>query len=164
MDLLHMDWVKFNGGEVFAILKDPNSSKKYLARFNSKTNSQSYYAEITGTDFAQAEQYAVSPDMGYLFYTVGSKVYEYDMSLKTTSLMLDKGSSKISLLKFQVYKSYRKYKDGNKLIVCSYDPAGTEGANGKMEQFIVPPLNGGLQLFQSYTGMGKIQSINYRER
>lgn len=164
MDLLHMDWVKFNGGEVFAILKDPNSQKRYLARFNSSNNFQSYYAEITGTDIALAEQYAVSPDLGYLFYTVGSKIYEYDMSLKTSRLILDKGASKISLIKFQVFKAYRKYRDGNKLTVCSYDPSGTEGSNGKMEQFIVPPLNGDLQLFQSYTGMGKIQSINYRER
>ncbi|WP_160292171.1 PKD-like family lipoprotein [Pedobacter lusitanus] len=162
-DLLFMNWVGFNGGEVFAVLKDPASEKRYLARFNSQTNAQSYYAEITGTGIARAEQYAISPDLGYLFYNVGSKVYEYDMSLKTTKLMLDKGNAGISLLKFQNYKSF-KYKDGNKLIVCSYDPSGVDGSNGTMEQFIVPPLNADLQLSQSFTGMGKIQSINYRER
>lgn len=163
-DLLYMTWVSYSGGEVFAILKDPQSSKRYLARFDSSDNLQKYYAEIVATDFDKAEYYAVSPEFGYIFYSVGSKVYEYDMSLKTTKLMLDKGANPITLLKFNVFKNSTKYPDVNKLIVCSYDPALPEGSNGKMEQYTVPTINGDLILYKSYTGFGRVKSLNYRER
>ncbi|SDC91953.1 PKD-like family lipoprotein [Pedobacter soli] len=164
MDLTYMQWVAFNGGEVFSILKDPNSTKRYLARFNSANNAQSYYSEILATDFANAEQYAISPDLGYIFYNVGAKVYEYDMSLKTTKLMLDMGAKKISLLQFYEFKSTTKYKDSNKLMVGSYDAALTEGQNGSLGIYTVPPVNGDLVLYKNYSGFGKVKSITYRER
>lgn len=164
MDLLYMDCINFFGTEIFAILKNPATTKRFLARFNNASNEQSYYAEILATDFSKAEQYAISPNLAYIFYTVGSKIYEYDIFLKTTKLVLDKGSNKISLIKFQVFRSTTKYKDGIKLIVCSYDPALPEGSNGKMELFTVPPLNADLELASSFTGVGKIQSLSYRER
>ncbi|MCZ4243181.1 PKD-like family lipoprotein [Pedobacter punctiformis] len=163
-DLLYMDWVKYNGGEVFSILKDPATGKRYLARFNNSNNIQSYYSEILGTDFDKAEHYAISPDLGYLFYTVGGKVYEYDMFLKTSKLMLDKGNQKISLLKFNVFKAEIKYPDGNKLIVCSYDTTLPEGENGKMEIFTVPTINADLVPLSTFSGFGKVQSLAYRER
>ncbi|WP_207535996.1 PKD-like family lipoprotein [Desertivirga arenae] len=164
LDLLYMTWVPFNGGEVFSILKDPVNAKRYLARFNPISNAQSYYAEILATDFANAEQYAVSPTLGYVFYSVGAKVYEYDMSTKVTKLMLDKGTEKVSLIKFNEFLNSTKYTDGTKLIVCSYDPLKPEGTNGKMELYTVPTIQGDLVLTNSYSGFGKVQSINYRER
>jgi len=164
MDLLYMVFIPSgSSGDVFSVLKDPGSSKKYIARFNGTSNAQSYYAEILGQDINNADFFAVSPDLGYLFYNVGSKVYEYDLSLKTSKLMLDKGASKISLLKFYQFKN-GKYTTGNKLIVCSYNPGLPEGENGTMEMFTVPTLNADLTLFESHTGFGKVQSINYRER
>ena len=164
MDLLYMDCIRFSGTEVFAILKEPTGTKRFLARFANSSNAQSYYAEIVATDFDKAEQYAISPDLAYIFYNVGSKVYEYDIFLKTTKLVVDKGANKISLIKFHVFRSTTKYPEGNKLIVCSYDPALPEGTNGKMELFTVPPLNADLQLYSSFSGFGKVQSLTYRER
>ncbi|WP_162799834.1 PKD-like family lipoprotein [Pedobacter jeongneungensis] len=164
MDLIYMQWVGFNGGEVFSVLKDPNSSKRLLARFNSGNNAQSYYAEILATDFANAEFYAVSPDLGYIFYSVGGKVYEYDMSLKTTKLMLDLGTKKVSFLQFYEFKNTTKYKDSNKLMVGAYDAALPEGQNGSLGIYTVPPVNGDLILYKNYTGFGKIKSLTYRER
>lgn len=163
-DLLYMTWVAFNGGEVFSILKDAVNSKRYLARFNPISNVQSYYAEITATDFANAELYAVSPTLGYIFYSIGGKVYEYDMSSKATKLMLDKGTEKVTLIKFNEFLNPTKYTDGAKLVVCSYDPAKPEGINGKMEMYTVPTIQGDLVLTNSYSGFGRVQSINYRER
>lgn len=164
MDMIYMKWVRFNGGEVFSILKDPATAKIYLARFRSKDNLQSYFDEVKGTDFANAEQYAVSPDLGYIFYSVGSKVYEYDMSSKLSKLMLDLGTKKVTLLKFYEYLNYTKYTDLNKLMVASYDPTLPEGSNGTLSSYTVPPINGDLVLVNTYTGFGKVQSINYRER
>lgn len=163
MNMIYMCYSPFGAGEIFSVLKDPTSNKRFLASFDGFSNVQSYYAEILATDFDKAEQYAVSPDLGYLFYKIGGKLYQYDRSLKTTKVMLDKGAEKISLIKFQTFLS-SKYTDGNKLIVCSYDPAKPEGANGKMEVFTVPSLNADLIPVSSYSGIGKVQSLTYRER
>ncbi|POY38596.1 hypothetical protein C3K47_04160 [Solitalea longa] len=163
-DLIYMEKVPFNGGEVFSILKDPGTLKQYLARFSAANNIQSYYDEIVATDFDKAQHITVSPDLGYIFYSVDGKLYEYDMSLKTTKLMFDKGAQKISLIKFEAYHNYIKYTTRSKLIVCSYDPSLAEGVNGKMERFTVPTGNGNLVLFDSYSGFGKVVSLHYRER
>ncbi|MGM9476551.1 PKD-like family lipoprotein [Pedobacter sp. GSP4] len=164
MDLLYMAWVPYNGGEVFSILKDPNSTKRFLARFNSASLVQSYYDEITATNFANAEFYAVSPALGYIVYSVGSKVYEYDMSLKTTKQVVDLGSKKISLIQFYDFKNTTKYKDTNNLMVAFYDPALPEGTNGSINTYVVPPVMGDLVLAKSFSGFGKVKSLTYRER
>ncbi|TCD29746.1 hypothetical protein EZ456_01630 [Pedobacter psychrodurus] len=164
MDLVYMNYVPFNGGEVFSVLKEGATGNKYLARFNPSNNAQSYYAQIVGTDINLAENFAVSPDLGYLFYNVGGKLYEYDMFLKTSKIMIDKGTDKISLLKFQTFASTTKYPYANKLIICSYDPVKEEGKNGKMEMFTVPSINGDLVLLNSYSGFGKVKSLVYRTR
>lgn len=163
MDLAFMTWVPFNGGEVFSILKDPNSTKKHLARFNIASNLQTYYDEIVGTEIANAEFFAVSPDLGYIFYNVGSKVYEYDMVYKTSKLMLNL-ENKISYLKFYQFKSTTKYPGSNKLMIGTYDTALPSGSDGGLNIYTVPPINGDLVLDKSYKGFGKIVDLTYRER
>jgi len=166
MDMIFMAYTSYANGEVFAILKNP-AGKIYLARFSPFNGTQNYFSEITGTDIGQADKFALSPVFGYLFYTVGGKVYEYDTSLKTAKLMLDKGTEKISLMKFQYFaptgNAYYNTK-ANQLMVCSYNPAGAADKNGKMEFFDVPTLNADLVLTESYAGFGKVVSVSYRER
>ncbi|HEY0175237.1 MAG TPA: hypothetical protein VGC08_02600, partial [Pedobacter sp.] len=107
---------------------------------------------------------------GYLFYSVGGKVYEYDPGIQKSFLMVDKGTSQISYLNFQtfynrlvpataIYKTWANY-----LTVGSYDPAGTTGKNGTMELYTVPQVNGQIVRVNSWTGFGKIVSVSYRER
>ncbi|WP_316822260.1 PKD-like family lipoprotein [Pedobacter gandavensis] len=168
MDLLYMEQVTFNGGEVFALLKN-SAGKVFLARFNPTNGIQSYFEEIAVSEISNAEHFAVHPGFGYLFYTIDSKVYEYDTSLKTTKLMLDKGTEKISLMKFQKFAqkgSLRPYNDSRKdqLLLCTYNPAQAADQNGTMELYNVPNLNAALTLGESYTGFGKIVSVSYRER
>lgn len=164
MDLAYMTWAPFNGGEVFSILKAPSSTKKYLARFNIASNIQTYYDEILGTDIGSAELFAVSPDLGYIFYSVGGKVYEYDMVYKTSKLMLDMGSKKVSYLKFHTFRLTTKYPGSNKLMVGVYDPALPSGSDGSLNIYTVPPVNGDLVLDKNYSGFGKIVDLTYRER
>jgi len=164
MDLLYMRWIPFNGGEVFSVLKDPSSSKRYLARFNPTNNAQSYYSEIIGTDFNNAEFYAINPEFGYIFYTVGSKIYQYDMVYKTTKLMADFGSKKISYFDFYEFKKTTKYTGSNKLMVGLYDPTTNNGTEGSLNIYTVPGLNGDIILDKSYSGFGRIKSLTYRER
>jgi len=163
-DLEYMVGNNFNssdGAQIFAILKEPSDNKKYLALFNATNSSQSYYDEVVAPDFDQATSYAVSPNYGYLFYAAGGKVYQYDYSLKTTKLMLDKGTDEITMIKFNdFFNSNIDYNELEfQLIVCSYD-----GSEGTMELYEVPPVNGQIELKTSYSGFGKIKSVAYRER
>ena len=151
----------------YAVLKDPVTSKIYLLRFNIGV-AQNYFSEITGTDIANATQFTVSPDYAYLFYSAGGKVYEYDLALQQSFLMVDKGSAQISYLScLHIYDRYgnANYVNWSKLLtVGSYDPAGTPGSNGTLEQYSVQPVNGQILLTSQWTGFGKIVSLAYRAR
>ncbi|MCW3463028.1 PKD-like family lipoprotein [Chitinophaga nivalis] len=170
MELLYSNYVPFNSGEVFAVLKNTATNKRYLARFTI-AGKQNYFAEITGDDIIHAEQFAVSPDQGYLFYNVGGKVYEYDPALKSTFLMQDYGNRKVTVMKFQPFastypaalnaKTYTTL--SKKLLICTYSP-GNPDNSGAFDLYTVPDINAALQLFQSYKGMGKVSGIAYRER
>jgi len=170
-DLLWMDCNYYpEAGQVkrtFAVLKDPVTSKIYLLRFT-LGSAQDYFQEITGTDISTANLFTVSPDYGYLFYSSGGKVYEYDLALKQSFLMVDKGSAQISYLSFlHIYDRYgnANYVNWSKqLAVGSYDPAGPVNANGTLEQYTIQPVNGQITLGNQWTGFGKIVSLAYRAR
>lgn len=162
LDMIYMD--KDYNNNTFAILKDPATSKIYLLKFPIG-GVQNYFQEITGTDIANATHFAMSPTFGYLFYSVGGKVYEYDPSLQKSILMVDKGSSNITYLNFQhffnrttstVNKNYGTW--ANYLNVASY------GTTGTFELYNVPPVNGQIKVVNSWGGFGKIVSVSYRER
>lgn len=150
----------------YAVLHDPGNSKFYMLRFpfnNLQPAAPDYYAEITATDFANAENYAMSPNLNYLFYSAGGKLYEYDLFSKSAKLMLDVGSQKINLLVFD--KNRKTTNDWvNSLSVAYYDPSGQEGSNGTLVQFGVPPVNGNLIQQFKWTGLGQVKSISYRFR
>lgn len=163
-DLVYMEYSRYNGGEVFAILKDPADGKHWLARFTFGSSiSQVYYEEMTATDIAGASNFGVSAEFGYIMYNVGSKVYSYDFNLKASKLMLDYGARKISHLKFHNFLASKYAALRNQLIVCSYED-GNETDSGKMELFTVMPVQGDFELASEYTGLGKIVSLSYRER
>jgi hypothetical protein len=170
MNLVYMQWVSYNGGEVFAILKDA-AGKFRLARFNMDGTSQRFYAEMNATDIDKATSFAVSNELGYVFYNVDGKVYEYDLFLNASKLMQDYGNRKISMLKFQTFSlnfsgqvNQAKYVElGKKLVVASYDPANLS-TSGKVDLFTVPDINRPLELFKSYEGTGRVVSIAYRDR
>jgi hypothetical protein len=127
-----------------------------------------YNQPITAPGFDQATKFAISPDRGYLFYSVGGKVYEYDLALKTAKLMLDKGADEITCLAFQRFffrTLYTNYDEWCKLLsVGSFAASGSPATGGTLEHYYVPQVNGALELKNKWTGFGKITSIAYRER
>ncbi|MEC5145901.1 carboxypeptidase-like regulatory domain-containing protein [Chitinophaga sp. 212800010-3] len=170
-DLLYMEYVPFNSGEVFAVLQDHTNGKKFLARFTFK-GQQNYYGEIVGEGIAGATQFAASPDKGYLFYCVGGKVYEYDAVANRSILMKDYGNRSISLMKFQRFNSISDFNLNavryialsRKLVVCTY-MKGAPATSGMMDIYDVPDINAPLQLYQSFSGgIGKVVSMAYRDR
>jgi hypothetical protein len=154
-ELVFMTTSNFNLNESFAVLKNISTGKFYLLRFNTSAV-QTYYKEmLNAPDLDKATKFAVSPDAGYLFYTVGNKVYEYDSGTQSAKLMLDKGNEEITYIGF----SKRGKKEIiSKLIVGSYS------TTGKLELYTVPPVNGNLILESSYSGLCKIVDVTYRVR
>jgi hypothetical protein len=204
MDLLYMEYNRIpggaanTGGEVFSVLKNASTGVYVAAAFNfgnggSNVYKQTYYDTLQSktitkaTDFALAEHYAVSPDYGHIYYSVGSKLYAYDRGLKQSFLIKDYGAKKISYISFHQFQ-LDKYNTGlnrvivkppstygfvpftqlyNKLIVGSYDPAAAPESCGTFELFTTPGIlqsGAALTPYLSVSGLGKIVSVTYRER
>lgn len=49
-------------------------------------------------------------------------------------------------------------------MAASVDPARPEGANGTLEEYTVPPVQGDLGLVNSWSGLGRIVALSYRSR
>jgi hypothetical protein len=159
----------YGANNVYAVLHYPDSVNKiYIARFALVNNIQTYYAPVLAPGVEQADFYRFHPDLPYLFYNIGSKVYEYDLSLKTSRLMIDFGNKKITCMKFPEFllkgsrPNYGQWYD--KLMVTVEDPTKPAGENGELHLYTVPPVNGNLTLYQSFTGFGKVKDFIYRER
>ena len=152
----------------YAVMKDPGVANYYLLRFYPGYAFADYFEPMIATDIDKATHFASSPELGYVFYSVGGKLYEYDPFLQQSFLMMDKGSEEITYIAFQKFFNpnfYDKYTEfGNLLTVGTLNPAGGEGSNGTLEQYVVPPVNKPLQKKNSWTGFGRITSVSYRER
>lgn len=176
MDLLYMALVsKYSGGQVFALLKN-SAGKVFLTRilFDAGATAANVflpqsYQEVTdiAPEIANATQFAIHQTEGYIMYQVGSKVYRYSLADNSNKLVVDAGSKKISLIKFQRMTNgggntarIAAYQD--KLMVCTYDEANPS-TSGQIDLYNVPPLNGDVTLFESYTGFAKIVDVSYRE-
>jgi len=164
-DLLFMD--KTTVGYGYAVTKEPGGPDT-LTKFL-PGSVPVYKQQIQGTDIDKATHFAVCANPEYLFYSVGGKVYEYDLYSRSSKLMLDKGPSEITYLAFDRFSHTSSYPNtygqwARWLTVGSYDPAGTAGANGTLEQYSVKDANDPLVFQRSWTGFGKIVSISYRER
>ncbi|NQX39178.1 PKD-like family protein [Pedobacter steynii] len=165
--LLFMVRTTYNGGETFAIMKNKADNRVFLYRLTSKVLND--IREITGTTLTQAENIAVNSEYGYIFYSVGAKVYEYDFGLGLAVEMADYGTRKISLLKFQDIQAGTpmngaRYAELRKqLLVCSYEESNLN-TSGIMDVYNVPGINAPLSKTISFTGLGKVVSVTYRSR
>lgn len=179
MKLVHFESIvkSYNSSEVFAVMKANATGKFYLARFNLTGTAQTFFEEIpNATNIDKATHFAVSPEYGYVFYAANGAVYEYDYSVRKSYKMYDYGTRKISAFKFPYfnfcdvarwgvlplnYDRYSAYR--RKLVIASYEEADTD-KSGQLDIFNVPAVNQPIQMYKSYTGMGKVMSIGFRER
>ncbi|MGX5820751.1 PKD-like family lipoprotein [Chitinophaga lutea] len=171
-ELVYMQTVNFNGGDAFAILKDPGGSKYYLARFiidgYPSVFRQRQFIEIdqsTG-DIAHATQFAVGHELGYICYSVGGKLYEYDLNYNKHFLMADISPEVVTKLKTQSLGTgntlYRGYTNG--LWVGSWNPGGDPAGSGKLRVYTMPQRNEPWTVFAEYGGFGKVIDMEYRTR
>ncbi|WP_200976056.1 PKD-like family lipoprotein [Echinicola sp. 20G] len=159
MDLVFMTYTTYNNGEAFAILKD--GTTYHIARMLQRNRNirQVYFEEISVPGFEQAENFAIQPDFGYLFFNIGSKIYEYDVSSKVAHEMLDMAGREITHMEFNSSSPV-----GSQLIVALNDPSKPEGSTGSLEFYEVPAVNGQIVFDSKLEGFGKITGIAYRSR
>ncbi|WEK37537.1 MAG: PKD-like family lipoprotein [Candidatus Pseudobacter hemicellulosilyticus] len=164
-DLLFMQ--KTATGYAYAITRTPGGTDCYLTKFIPGALPV-YSRKINGTDIDKAANFAMGATPEYLFYSVGGKLYEYDLYLESSKLMLDKGGLPITYLAFQPFSANRNpalYGQWARWLTVGFaDPSGEAGANGTLEQYSVPDANEALVLQKKWTGFGTIKSVSYRER
>jgi len=168
MDLVYMERVLTSTNQFYALLKNPTNNKLKLIRF---THQGAVFNPLAADDIedpygmASAEHIAADPTFGYIYYTNGNKVYQYDPFNKKHSLAVDAGTRRISKMKFQklmLYTGNTRYNDfAKKLLVCTYD-ATNPNTSGKMDFYDIS-LSGTPKLSESYRGFGKIVDVSYRE-
>lgn len=165
--LLALLYTPYNSGEFYAVLQDNSAATRYLAIFNAK-GQQRYFGELKGTDIQKASHNAISTEFGYLFYSVGSKIYEFDPVNNTNPMVADLGGKTVSYLsapRFPLNISYaeQRIKDlSRQLIISAYEEADLH-ASGVIGIYDIPAANKSLVLKNQYNGFGKVVSMSYKE-
>ncbi|MDR3006574.1 MAG: hypothetical protein LBV59_01500 [Sphingobacterium sp.] len=166
-DLLYLDFAPIATEQFYALVKNPTTGKINLLRFTANDTEFVLLGDDqldSSIPIDKADQYAIDPNYGYLLYSIGNKLYQYDPFNKVNKVILDLGNRTISRLKYQKSAGWwqQRYDDlFENLILCSYDPS-QPNTSGKMELYNIP-LNGTPKLTSSYVGFGKIVDVSYRE-
>lgn len=92
------------GNNYFGVFETPDKTKRYILRFLSNSQARSFTAaekyEMSAHDAMNAQNFASSKSLqNYLFYSVGGKVYVFNVLTKNGGLLFDLGNSSINLLK-----------------------------------------------------------------
>lgn len=176
-DFVYMQSTRRSNGLVYTILQDPATGKRSIYGINlgGATYAQELYIpDVDAPGFDQATQFAFDTRFPLLFYSVGSKLYCYNLGTRVTKEMntgLGNGEE-ITKLKFNLYlipnynnlanQSEEFMNQQYRLIVCTCDGNTTSG--GKVTFFDVDGVNSTVTKGEQYTGFGKIVDILYRER
>lgn len=167
MDLVWMGYSNYNQGEAVSVLKD-DTGKYFIAKIWQKNRQvrELYFEEVSVPGFENAENFCMQHQLGYMFFNIGNKVYEYDLNTKVAHEMLDLGDKEVTLLKFnEMEASGVNTKDiPNQLLVAVNDPTLPSGESGYFELYDVPTVNGQITLADHFEGFAKIKSVVYKER
>lgn len=146
----------------YAVMENNDNGERYLFTLDKRYISSSNYNPIIKADtfpqdlhIYEAEHFALSENAIYLFYTVGSQVYSYDITTKTErAVNLDLGGENICMMD---YLFWRRDPQWDKFIIATSD-----GENYKLYFFntradlpdtsVEPTV---------YEGRGKPKAIHY---
>lgn len=179
---VYMTGTMHDGGEIFTILKD-DAGKYWLyglkvGNFAALSQVKGHYLQLDAPEIERATAFAVHPILYYLFYAVGDKIYQYDITSGRSRILpvtLADGSvtqqlkgETITLLKFNIFVlgTYSKPQGSvdmqYRLIVGSH---GTDNAAGRVRMLdIATSLDAPASVYHDYDGFGKVVDVVYRER
>lgn len=172
-DLVWMGYTSAFTGQAVAILKD-GGQRIYLARMGLTTAgafSAIALEDVTDrlTGIKDADHFTMEEQYGYFFYSVGSKIYQYDMDTKQVKMVKDYGSRKVSMLKtnrtmsrITTTNEARYTSPKYAVIVGTYDEASPNDS-GTLDFLRIPGLMGSISTYYSFDGLGKVIDITYSE-
>jgi hypothetical protein len=177
-DMVYMEGTRRSNGLVYAILEDGVGRSIYGINMGGNGFVQEMYIEnVDAPRFSEAEHFAFHSQFPIMFYSVGNKVYLYNLGTRTTKELTNMGlgeSEEVTLLKFNLY-SYAAYNEFSNqteefmgqqynLLVGSYDNAATDVNNGKITFYSVDGVGNTVSELIEYDGFAKIADVIYRER
>ena len=176
-DFVYMQSTRRSNGLVYTILQDPTTGKRSIYGINlggSGYAQELYDPDVTAPDFEKATTFAFDSRFPLLFYSVGNKIYCYNLGTKMTNEVPTQLATDdiITVMYFNLYtcsdysilsnQSEAFMEAQYRLIV------GTSGSDavhgGKVTFFDVDGVNNTATQAEQYTGFGKIVDIMYRER
>ena len=175
-DFVYMQSTRRSNGLVYSILQDPATGKRSIYGINlggSTIVQEMFIENVDAPEFEKATQFAFDNRFPLLFYSVGSKLYLYNLGTKQAKeLQTGLGGDEITKLKFNLYRApvYSNLANQSeefmnqqyRLIVCSYNSGDVNG--GKVTFFDVDGVNNDVVKGEQYAGFAKIADIAYRER
>ena len=175
-DFVYMQSTRRSNGLVYSILQDPSTGKRSIYGINlggSTIVQELFIDNVDAPGFEQATQFAFDNRFPLLFYSVGSKLYLYNLGTKQAKeLETGLGSDEITKLKFNLYRApdYSNLANQSeefmnqqyRLTVCSYNSGDVNG--GKVTFYDVDGVSNNITKGEQYAGFAKIVDIAYRER
>lgn len=172
-NMVFMGSTLYGNSTAYAILEKDGKYSLYGITFITASPigkfEQSHYADLNIPDIDKATSFAFHSSLPYMFYAVGSKLYQYDIVAKSTKLMKDFSGASISMLKFNLFRFNvvgrdQAYWDQQyQLIVGLEDKSLPEKTCGMIHFYDVPPLNAPLTLAKEYKGFAKVIDVTYKE-
>ena len=176
-DFVYMEGTRRSNGLVYAILEDEAGTRSIygINMGGSGFVQELYIDQVDAPGFAQAEHFAFHSQFPLMFYSVGNKVYLYNLGTKQSKELSNvDGGSEVTCLKFNLYRNtdYTALTNQTEefmnqqynLIVGTYDNS-VEGTNGgKVAFYAVDGVNDNVSKIEEYDGFAKIVDIIYRER
>ena len=189
-DLVHMESTRGAGltGCIYAILKDPNSSRHFFCEIKpcakvisaqywwendtyQEYNKQNRYGEILGEGLENATKFACHYLYPYVFYVSGNSIYQFDMGHpdQVAQKVLSFPGEQIKVMRFNPFVGYIAYADwererGYQLIVGTTVDGEPDDKCGVMRVYNVPNLMEPLVLKKEFKDLGKIIDIVYKEQ
>ena len=176
-DFVYMQSTRRSNGLVYTILQDPATGKRSIYGINlggSGYAQELYIPEVNATDFEKATTFAFDNRFPLLFYSVGCKLYCYNLGTAQTYEVPTQfaADEEITVMKFNLYmqSDYTTLSNQSdefmeaqyRLIVCTCNSDLSSG--GKVTFFDVDGVNNTATQAEQYTGFAKIADIQYRER
>ena len=131
---------------------------------------QEGYCQIIGPGVERAEHFAFHHMWNYLFYSVGSKVYKFDLTNPSVPAVqvLDFPGEEITELKFNpfYYPSYKRWQRNREydLVIGSNVQGKDDSECGIVRFYNIPELyTGAITLKKEFDGFGRIVEIVYEE-
>ncbi|MDE6370017.1 MAG: hypothetical protein K2K92_00840 [Duncaniella sp.] len=169
---------------IASILRDPATGELFYYGIgmysrstteNNKTVYISYqkqdgYCRINGPEVERAERFAFHSLWNYLFYSVGSSIYQFDLSHPEVPAVkvLDFPGEEIAEMRFMPFISNYAYQNWQRereydLVVGTNTIGAPDSECGTVRFYDIPDLMKPITLKKEFDGFGKIVNIVYKE-